>query len=416
MEALFARTRFSRRFRIVIGVACAITVKVVLFAPLFATLLLCRGDTRPAVRAIDWRILALAAARISVAAVMTVALLVFLHSLTIASGPTESVTDFGARVAQKTLLEIPWLSRAAYLQRYLLLQPLPWLLIALGTVAALAKRRFDLAALSLALLPIIMYRNAFPYYYVVMLAPASVLAGYAVQEISSFVQCRANAWSAVVLATLIWIGIFFQGLNGLGWLAHDGQAGQRRLIAGVHQVFPDPVNYIDRCGMIASFRKVNFFMSTWGMTTYRQRGKSFMARAIREHRPAFVLVNSSLMNPENQTDIGLLSEDYDLIARYYPEYWGPLRVAGATVPLTGTDSVRVQVPFPAEYRIESDSHLWVNGTLRQPGEVVDVPSEGVTVKAHGEAAPTGQTVRLFLASARPPPVSRPPSFQLFAGL
>ena len=36
---------------------------------------------------------------------------------------------------------------------------------------------FVLAALVLSLLPIAFYRDAFPYYYVVMLAPASVLAG-----------------------------------------------------------------------------------------------------------------------------------------------------------------------------------------------------------------------------------------------
>ena len=55
------------------------------------------------------------------------------------------------------------------------------------------RRDFGIAALGLSLLPLAFYRNAFPYYYVVMLAPASVLAGYAVAQIwELFAHARAR--------------------------------------------------------------------------------------------------------------------------------------------------------------------------------------------------------------------------------
>ena len=65
--------------------------------------------------------------------------------------------------------------------------------------------------------------------------------------------------------------------------------------------------------MVPSFRKVNFFMSTWGMEDYRVRGEPFITQALRDHQPAFVLWNTASLSPENTGAYGLLPEDRNLI-------------------------------------------------------------------------------------------------------
>ena len=48
-------------------------------------------------------------------------------------------------------------------------------------------------------------------------------------------------------------------------LRFDGQFDQRAVVAAVHRIFPEPVPYLDHGGVMASFPKVNFFMSSWGV-------------------------------------------------------------------------------------------------------------------------------------------------------
>jgi hypothetical protein len=296
-------------------------------------------------------------------------------------------------------------------------QPLSWSLIAIGTVIALVRRNFAVATLALALLPIAFYRNAFPYYYVVMLAPAVILAGYALQEIMVVVRSRTNTWVASSLLVAIWLGLLYQGIGKVNRLLVDDQVIQQSLISGIHGIFPEPVNYVDRCGMISSFRKVNFFMSTWGMENYRASGVPFMPDAIRNSRPAFVLVNTGALNPANRGPGGLLPEDAELVDRYYPTYWGPVRVAGARAVLKGSAAGRLDVPFADEYRVFASQPVLIDGVLRENGSVVRVSESGVVAQAAETATEGDETaVLLFLASAQPPPAMRLPNVPLFGGL
>jgi hypothetical protein len=402
---------------LLVGLAMTISIKVVLFAPLFLAAIVTRSGVSAELGRQSLQATAVTLVRVGIVAAAVAAVLLGLHALSAAPGAADSLAGAAGGAARKTLLESPWFPRIRFLEVYVRWQPLHWLLIALGTLIAIKRRRFDVASLALALLPIAFYRNAFAYYYVVMLAPASVLAGYAVHEMRALVRLRASATITSALVGTIWIGLLYQGLAGLHRLNVDDQVIQRRLIAGVHEVFPQPVNYVDRCGMISSFRKVNFFMSTWGMETYRARNMPFMRDAIRNHQPAFVLVNSSFLDPNQRFEGGLLPDDYELIARYYPKYWGPLRVAGASARFKSTEERLLTVPFPAEYRIRTDSPIRVDGVLRSDGEVVFVSEAGIRVSAL-EAADGVDPVlfQLFLATAKPPPNEQLPNVPLFSGL
>jgi hypothetical protein len=401
----------------VIGLATVVSIKVVLFAPLFLAALVTSNGTSPRLVRATYQEAAAMAARIALAAGVVALVLIGLHSLTVVHSATDSLAGTAGGVVRKTLLETPWFPRIGFLEAYVRWQPLHWLLIALGTLIALARRRFDVASLALALLPIAFYRNAFPYYYVVMLAPASVLAGYAVHEMRALVRPLASEMVTSALVGTIWLGLLYQGLSGLNRLNVDDQVIQRMLISGVHQIFSEPVNYVDRCGMISSFRKVNFFMSTWGMESYRARGEPFMPAAIRDHRPAFVLVNTGALGTTRRSVRGLLPDDFDAVAQYYPKYWGPLRVAGASAELTAAGPIPMKVPFADRYRIAATAPILVDGVARDNGEVIDVSADGVVVeparfRETGEAV----SVRLVLAAAGAPPKDELPPWPLFAGL
>jgi hypothetical protein len=397
-----------------LGAAFAISLKVALFAPLFFFLLCFRDYPELSLARI-----AGAMARVVVCAVLMAAIILYFHHFSVSKEAAEAAVGFAGGAAQQSLIELPWFPRVGFLRAYLQWQPLAWLLIAIGLCVALYRRQLAVATLVLSLLPIAFYRNAFPYFYVVMLAPASVLVGCAIQEITAYRQPLRSLPAVPALHFLIWLGLVYQGMSFAVRLRHDEQLHQRMLLQGIHDVFREPVNYVDRCGMVSSFRNVNFFMSTWGLQKYRQNGTPFMPAAISTRQPAFVLVNTVSLNPELGMQGGLLQEDISLISRFYPTYWGPLRVAGARTALEGARAVRMDVPFPALYRIEtSASSLLVDGTRTAPGEDVAIDTKGIVVQLPNEEtnADASHVVQLVLATAGPPPSDRLPMIPIFSGL
>jgi hypothetical protein len=400
---------------VLLGVAFALTPKIVLFAPLFIVAAVLGGQGTGDSSRFAARDAVLRLVRVAVAGGIVSALLIGLHWLVISPVQADSMASVATASVRKTLFDVPWFPRSDYFTRYFSWQPFSWLMIGGGAALALMRRRFIIAALALSLLPLAFYRNAFPYYYVVMLAPASVLAAYAVAEIWTLVRSRASDVVSTALIAAIWIGFLIQGVRFATVLAFDDQVLQRQVVAAAHQIFPEPVNYIDRCGMIPSFRKVNFFMSTWGMEDYRARNEPFLARALRDRRPAFVLWNTVSLDPRNEGPYGLLREDRALLAKYYVGYWGPIRIAGAHGVLA-SDPLRLTVPFPALYRLETPEAVLVDGDVRADGDVVPVPPAGVVITRPTDSAKEPISVALLLSSARPAPVDEPARMPIFRGL
>jgi hypothetical protein len=398
-----------------LGVAFAVTVKVVLFAPLVVVAILGGGSLRGSSR-IEWASAALVMMRVGAAAAIVAAALTGLHALSVIPEDSQSVANFASSTAGTAVLDTPWFPRLDYFLRYFNWQPLPWILIAVGAGIALVRRRFDVAAMSLSLLPIAFYRNAFPYYYVVMLAPASVLAGWALAEIAAIVRRHSSVATTSSLVVVLWLGTVFNGLRYLDRLVFDEQQQQREVIAGIHEIFPEPVSYIDRCGMVSSFRKVNFFMSTWGLESYRESSAAFMPATLAAHKPEFVLLNSPQLSPTYSGQLGLLAEDQELLAKHYVDYWGPVRVAGAQVILAPSTALRVTVPFAAKYRLVTTEPLMIDGDVRANGDIIEVPARGVEMGRTGGASVEAVTVRLVIASAKPPPDTEPVGFPLFRNL
>jgi hypothetical protein len=130
-----------------------------------------------------------------------------------------------------------------------------------------------------------------------------------------------------------------------------------------------------------------------------------------------VIFNSQALVTSRSRANGLLDVDRELLQRFYPQYWGPVGVAGAVAWLQPGVPQLVELPYPAQYRIESNSPLLVDGTLRAPGDVVDI-AQYVTVEGPtGDAAATGRViVRFVLALAGPRPAREPDPEPIFQGL
>jgi hypothetical protein len=276
----------------------------------------------------------------------------------------------------------------------------------------LRRRAFAAAATALAVLPVLLYRNAFAYYYPVMMAPLTVLVALSFDGLLQGSARRDRAWMGPLALVLICLVVGVRAWDGLMTLRFDGQAGQRALVAGVHQVFPQPVPYLDHSGMIASFPKLNFFMSTWGVEDYLRGGTDFMPAALEARCPPLLLANHPVLRDGTLLNRQLRANDRRLLATYYVDYWGPIRLAGAELELEPGAVVTARVPCSGRYRIESEADLTIDGAAHRNSDVVELTgSRDIAVSAAGR-----QRMRLRWADAQVPPAGAPPQLPLYAPL
>jgi hypothetical protein len=391
------------------GIAVAISLKAALLLPVVLALELAHMAAGAAPgRAL--RDFAIKCVTFGGAALVVAGALLLLHRLSLPAIAGEDSSTFASNTVRKVFLEVPFLPRWDYLRMSFHSDRATWLLMAIGLLLAIFRRRWEALACACSLLPLLFYRNAFPYYYVVMLAPASVLAAVAIDELRNLAKRRSLAggaeWLPVAACTLLAL----QALFNLSWFTDDDQIPQRAVVAAVHQVFPEPVPYVDHSGMIASFRKTNFFMSTWGVSRYRQRGQSFMAEAIARYQPPLLLVNRDELMSGTRAFAYLLPEDQRLIDMYYVPYWGPISVAGAQRAVAPNEVREISVPFPGRYRLESssDETLLVNGEPKTRGEVLELGTAPIQVSVPD--AKSRVIVRVVWAAAGAPPTEEPPEW------
>src|SRR5690606_9854454 len=160
---------------VILGTAYVLTPKTVLLIPVMLGLLALHNaeSTRP------WSSVLSASLTVALAAIVISVVLLTLHRFWVI--PAESGIEFAARSVRKTLLAPPLLPQRHALYETLRADAFAWVLLAIGTLITAVKKSYRPALVcSLALLPILFYRNSFSYYYVVMLAPACVLAAVAV--------------------------------------------------------------------------------------------------------------------------------------------------------------------------------------------------------------------------------------------
>lgn len=399
-----------------VGLAMVLTIKAALLLPTLIAVLYFEAIRRRNRSNPDGHSFLRRLTVIACAGGIVMALILALHANFIAVA-AERPEALLSRSLSGALLDVPWMPRWSHFRHTLREDLTTWFLLGAGLVAALVRGRYGAAVCASSLLPILFYRNAFPYYYVVMLAPACVLIAIAIDEIHAF-AARSGRVAAGTGVTGLFVLLLANGAwDHLMALRFDEQAAQRSVVSAVHRIFPEPVPYIDHSGMISSFPKVNFFMSTWGIESYVSRGKDFMPGLLAAQRPPLLLANHGALIPRSLLFRKLSATDQSLIRDSYVEYWGPIRVAGIELTVPSEGVVLARLPFAGLYRIESDAPILIERQRYGTGDRIEwrADSPDLPIRAV-EPGPAAIRVKLVWAAARQPPKDRPPTRQLYSGL
>lgn len=296
----------------------------------------------------------------------TFAIVAILHRLTLAAPDAETAQRVVGHGFLKTIAEAGLLPRLDAILSSLVMDALIWILIGLGLAKAIAAlrsaRRADprllaLLGLTLPLATLFFYRNAFPYYFAFILAPATILAGFA---LAGRDRLAVSAGAALVLLA---------GIHA-ATAPSPTLAVQRAHVDAVHRMFPQPVPYIDRASMIASFPKQGFFMSSWGVENYRDAGRPALREAVISTAPPLVIANAPALQAAFAGDRSpLLPEDVQALRDSYIHHWGFLWVAGKHLQAVPEASV-FYLSIPGIYTIEGGGPVLIDHRTHRPGETV----------------------------------------------
>jgi hypothetical protein len=256
------------------------------------------------------------------------------------------------------------------------------------------------AALALPVAAFAFYRNAFPYFFAFALPGAAVLAGLATDR---FAKRELFRW-ALVLVLVLGAAVHHQ------IYVRRGQQAQRAVVAAVHAMFPRPVPYLERAGMIASFPNIAFFMSSWGMDDYAAEGRPVLSERAARQPPVFMIVSHpaqvAALSGAPDPASGLLPQDAAFLRDDFIPHWGPVWVAGKRLPPSPQAST-CEVATPGPYTVEAAAPLVIDGAPKAPGAVVRLARGPHAVAAHATPA------ALRWGDHLPKPASPPPDGPLY---
>jgi hypothetical protein len=331
-------------------------------------------------------------------------------------GAIDAAWRFAGRIAGKMFVEDGIFPRWREFLVLVTLNPLFWFMAVDGALATARRRaRADWLPLALAvtLLTPILYRNAFFYFFAFILPPAAILIAISYDRHRERLRDRNGRASRVLAAGVVLALLAFLAIN-YARLLPDRLAPQRQTIATVHQVFPQPVRYIDGFRAVASFPHAGFFMSSWGMDRYRAAGEPVFAALVADAQPPMLLADSpslyAALVPGFATPAErlLLAEDAQFLSDHYQQYWGMLFVAGKrfAVPAGGArDGFTIAVA--GDYRLEGTLPVRIDGREFMPGEIVSLAVGEHAFEADAPAGGTETVLRLLWAAAGPAPEAPP---------
>jgi hypothetical protein len=261
------------------------------------------------------------------------------------------------------------------------------------------------------------YRNSFAYFYVSVFPAAAIAIGVAGALVLASFPRRHVAHAIAGVAVVGGALAFVRPAAQLLWRQKDEVRSARTVLEGVHHVFPAPVPYVDRCGMVASYPKVGPFMSTWGLEAYRAAGRADLTALLTTRRPQFVLANVSSLRIDKPADASspyrLLPDDDAALRENFVHHWGPLWVAGHAVSVPAGVVVSFHHRILGDYRLETPNAVRLDGVRVAPGAVVSLAEGRHEVSVDGGSA---ASVVLRTVTAGPPPAAPAPKEPLFKAL
>ncbi len=249
---------------------------------------------------------------------------------------------------------------------------------------------FIVSSIICVIFTFLIYRNAYPYFYSFILAPVCILFAFSWDFFFYRERDKTKKfYYFIILLSYFLISIVYDGFIEPYKRSLDYQ---NKFIETVHEIFPYPVPYIDRCSMIPSFSKKGFFMSSWGVENYLDRGGEVLSYTVEKYAPVFLIINSPFLdfNSEyhSQWSNVLYKNDLKSLKDNYIKHWNELYVAGKVINLNNSiKKVDFNINIAGLYTLESDSLVFIDKELIHPMQTVNL-SKGIhqikTYKNNGE--------------------------------
>ena len=359
---------------IMAAIALLVTIKSAIFLPCFLAALIwqTRGPNN----------LASVLAKFALAAIVLA-----ISGLTLWLWHSSSLSPFPVEVAAKTtattkaaansvsIFERVFLSQSIlprwdYISRWLLLSIFALIPIAVGVGSALRKfahadRSHVIVLLLLAspLIVLLLYRNAFSYFFPFMMLPVSVLAaiGWDAMDKRIWKLATLGGMAAIV------VGQFIQAIP-------QDQSTQREIAQVAQRMFPDGTRYLDRNGMLPSFQKSGYFMSSWGIEGMVGRGQPALANVIDREGPPLVVSNTPILSAAldpyfEWPHIRLTDQEERAMRESYIPHWGQIWIAGKEI---GEATDRFEMRIGGSYTLECEGRRELNGRQVPCGAVVEL--------------------------------------------
>ena len=379
-----------------------ITIKVILFAPLFAALAVWRLSSSADKKLLFIKLVVTALVS---SAIFITALL--LHRLTLpltgAGDSTSSLTS----TAHTALMSDGLFPRKDIIIAGFYRSLVPTIMIGLGIVIATYKtfkdkanrhRHLIILALALPLITFAFYRNAYPYFYAFIYPSAIILSGYSAYKLK-----LSNLIMIPLCAFIFCSTVLLHSAR-----SDETRAVQAETLDAVHRIFPDPASYFDRSGMISSFPKAGFFMSSWGLKTYNISGElQFMNEMETETIPLLIENSPEISSALRGGDTALLADDALALRLNYIPHWGHIWVAGKTLDVS-SESMKITILIPGVYTVESVADISINGINYPSGSQISLGRGAHTVFSN-----TPQTATLRWGDNLHRPSGQPPKMPIF---
>ncbi len=375
---------------VLIGLAGMVTIKFVLWAPAFAGIALWRWSET----GYDWRYAARWACA-GAGALGSFALLYWLHSSgaeqsnDVASGVLSR--SGGKMFALLTSPHLPMIGKGVFTALPLTLAILLVPSVVLRLKLPLAQR-IGLLGMWFPVLTPLFYLNSLPYFYPFILPPVAVTCALTIPIFVKRYGMAIVAGFIGLSAAMVW-AVDTRGVT----------VEQRKLVSAVHEVFPEPVNYFDCCGMIGTFAKQNEFLTQYGVQKYLAAGEPALLNAMQAKPVPLVIDNNRHFSGviERGETQNFHPDDARALQQTYVRFWADIYVAGRIV--QGGSAQQWDVLVPGDYTVEGT--LSIDGTDYFDGDIVEL-DRGTAALANT----TGETARLIWGRNPQRPTTEPAGF------
>jgi hypothetical protein len=218
-------------------------------------------------------------------------------------------------------------------------------------------------SLLLPLCTVAVYRNAYPYHFVFILPPAVIAVAPAIGPLLR--RCG-----------MVPLGLLLLAMVALLSLSQDRRVlpRQRTIQAGLHEIFPAPVAYIDDCGMVGDFpRAINHFASGWALENYHRKGLPTYSMAMDAEPVPLLLADRGIASTVCFDILHrrvLLPKDERMIRENYVQHWGNAFVAGKRI-AAGHQEQTFEIAIPGSYTVEG-GHIVVDGKPYTSGSLIEL--------------------------------------------